>query len=334
MRSIVWLGSAVAALLVVAAAVIGWRGVATDRAERPSAVAVQPLPESQSPRPAAPARPEAGAPAPRLPSFDIVSVDPSGQAVIAGRAVPGDRVTVLDGEKPIGEATADARGEWVLVPIAPIAPGNRQLALEASGRDGAEVRRSADVVALSVLPPAAGRDGPSALAILLPGDADTPARILQRPEPMAASAKLSLETAEYGEEDRLLLTGHADAGTRLNVYADDRLLGTATADGDGVWSLVSSERQPAVSFALRLEQLADDGSVLRRVAAPFHLPAGLTLEDGDTYVVERGNSLWRIARRFYGQGIQYTAIYRANRDQIRDPHWIFPGQRFKLPPEP
>ena len=52
---------------------------------------------------------------------------------------------------------------------------------------------------------------------------------------------------------------------------------------------------------------------------------------GGRYVVRRGNSLWLIARQLYGEGFRYTAIYSANRDQIRDPNRIYPGQTFKLP---
>ena len=48
-------------------------------------------------------------------------------------------------------------------------------------------------------------------------------------------------------------------------------------------------------------------------------------------VVQPGNSLWRIARRMYGDGLQYTLIYQANESQIRDPDLIYPGQIFRIP---
>ena len=50
-------------------------------------------------------------------------------------------------------------------------------------------------------------------------------------------------------------------------------------------------------------------------------------------IVQPGNSLWRIARRLYGKGIQYTTIFGANRDQIVDPSLIYPGQIFIVPEE-
>jgi len=332
LRGVVWAAWGGVALLIAVAVGVGLRG--TDRPVQPEAA---PLPAAPSaPSPAVSAWTEAAptpsaAPAAKPPSFDIVTIDRRGQAVIAGRALPGDRVRVLDGDQPIGEVTADARGEWVLVPEAPIASGSRQLGLEATARDGGAVRRSPDVVALSVSPPASAQGDTAALAVLLPGDASTPARILQRPETSAETRPLSLDAAEYGARDQLLLSGNADPGARLNVYAGDRLLGTATADSGGKWSLKSAYRQPTGGVELRLDQLAADGSVARRIAAPFNLPTGMAMRDGDTYVVQRGNSLWVIARRFYGRGIQYTAIFDANRDQIRDPHRIYPGQEFRLP---
>jgi nucleoid-associated protein YgaU len=41
--------------------------------------------------------------------------------------------------------------------------------------------------------------------------------------------------------------------------------------------------------------------------------------------------LWSLARQRYGSGFEYTLIYEANKDQIRDPDLIYPGQVFTLP---
>jgi nucleoid-associated protein YgaU len=48
-------------------------------------------------------------------------------------------------------------------------------------------------------------------------------------------------------------------------------------------------------------------------------------------IIRRGDNLWTIARRVYGQGVKYTTIYEANTGQIRDPDQIYPGQVFALP---
>jgi nucleoid-associated protein YgaU len=49
-------------------------------------------------------------------------------------------------------------------------------------------------------------------------------------------------------------------------------------------------------------------------------------------LIERGDSLWELARRNYGRGTDFEAIYQANRDQIRNPDLIYPGQVFVIPP--
>jgi nucleoid-associated protein YgaU len=51
----------------------------------------------------------------------------------------------------------------------------------------------------------------------------------------------------------------------------------------------------------------------------------------DTYVVVSGDSLSKIAKRQYGDMNQWPRIYEANRDQIKDPDLIHPGQRLKIP---
>ncbi|MEM1307859.1 MAG: LysM peptidoglycan-binding domain-containing protein [Pseudomonadota bacterium] len=59
--------------------------------------------------------------------------------------------------------------------------------------------------------------------------------------------------------------------------------------------------------------------------------AGVLVRRGRKYVVRRGDTLWRIARRHYGRGIKYHRIFRANRRKIRNPHLIYPCQRFRVP---
>ena len=48
-------------------------------------------------------------------------------------------------------------------------------------------------------------------------------------------------------------------------------------------------------------------------------------------VIQPGNNLWQISRVIYGKGRQYTVIYDANKEQIRDPDRIYPGQIFETP---
>jgi len=59
--------------------------------------------------------------------------------------------------------------------------------------------------------------------------------------------------------------------------------------------------------------------------------AGRSIRLPGTYVVAPGDTLWHISRRHYRRGLLYGRIYKANRRKIRDPHWIYPCQRFWLP---
>jgi nucleoid-associated protein YgaU len=60
-------------------------------------------------------------------------------------------------------------------------------------------------------------------------------------------------------------------------------------------------------------------------------PSAVVVSKIATTVVSRGDSLWRISRVTYGAGMRYAVVYKANRDQIRNPNRIYPGQIFVLP---
>ena len=56
-------------------------------------------------------------------------------------------------------------------------------------------------------------------------------------------------------------------------------------------------------------------------------------ESRNSVIIRRGDTLWQISRRVYGQGVRYTTIYLANSKQIRNPDLIEPGQVFEVPKE-
>jgi hypothetical protein len=82
----------------------------------------------------------------RDPSFDVARIEPSGEAVIGGRATPGAAVELLRGGVTHARTTADASGDFVLVP-APLPPGSYDLTLRATRKDG-KVSTSKDSVAV------------------------------------------------------------------------------------------------------------------------------------------------------------------------------------------
>ena len=50
-----------------------------------------------------------------------------------------------------------------------------------------------------------------------------------------------------------------------------------------------------------------------------------------TYTVQKGDCLWNIAKKFYGDGAKYTVIYDANKSKIENPNLIYPGQVLTIP---
>jgi nucleoid-associated protein YgaU len=60
-------------------------------------------------------------------------------------------------------------------------------------------------------------------------------------------------------------------------------------------------------------------------------PAGADNPYTQTYVVQAGDTLSKIAQRYYGDASLYTKIFEANRDVLKDPNRISPGQKLRIP---
>lgn len=265
-------------------------------------------------------------PSPSLPSFDIVRVDRTGYAVIAGRATPGSKVAILANDAPLAETTAEADGSWVVTTDTPLAAGPVELSLEMTTPDGAVIRSDQTII---IYVPKREGDRPLVLRTT-PGGAT---EVLQEPrDDGVGMGPLSLETIDYDNQGAVIFSGRAEAGRVVQLFADKQFVGQTSADESGRWRLTAS--MPPGVYTLQVIQLDADGRPAYAIELPFERAdlSDVDLRDGKV-IVQPGNSLWRIARRAYGRGIQYTVIYEANADQIRDPDLIYPGQIFEVPEE-
>lgn len=299
------------------------------------------------PAPAAPAltteSPDAGEPSAARPQFDVVRVTPTGDIVVAGRAEPGAVVTVYDDGRPIGQIMADSRGEWVMLPDEPLPPGSRELSL--SSRLGDAEPLWSDNVVVIVVPEAgldvAGRpaqESSGPLVVEVPRTGFGTTDVLQQPPADESGTPkkgpdiaLSVDVLDYDERGNLGLSGNANAESSVLVYLDNELLAAAPAGPGGAWRLIVKRRVEPGIYTMRIDEMAGD-KVVARLEFPFQRVDPSEVETGTLLVVvQPGNSLWRLARRTLGEGTQYTVIYQANRDRIRDPDLIYPGQVFVIP---
>ena len=288
------------------------------------------------------------------PSFDVVRVDPAGTLVMAGRAAAGSEVTVTSNGQVIGTGTADENGEWVILPTAPIPAGNHELTLSARLPDGRSLDADREVM-LAV--PETGKNvaGETAqatggsLAVSVPKDNNGGAVVLQQPqattpttaepsvvdaEPSGiASGALVLDTVDYDDKGAVIIGGRGSLGATIQVYLDNALIGATQVDGAGRWQVAPTGSVTPRLHTLRVDQIGTDGRVVARVESPFLRAELVELPADQAFIVQPGNSLWRIARRSYGEGLRYTVIYEANRAQIRNPDLIYPGQVFAIPPQ-
>jgi nucleoid-associated protein YgaU len=250
---------------------------------------------------------------------------------MAGRAAPGALVTVKSDDQELGRVTADPRGEWALVPDLPLKSGTRQITLNARIGTGAPLEGSgAVVVVVPACDPSQPQSGDQTIAVLTPRQGAS--QLLQVPQAPSGARGLSLNTVDYDEKGNLTMTGRALPDTTVQVYVNNQPVGAPTADAQGKWTMQVDEKVPPGLYTLRVDQVEDTGKVISRLELPFARASAADIElRGNAVVVQPGNSLWRIARAAYGTGIQYTDIYTANREQIRDPDLIYPGQIFTLP---
>ena len=320
-----------------AVGVVAWRAISAP----PSVIHSTPAPVTPPPVSAVP--PSASL-AP--PTFDVVRVAPTGEAVVAGRTLPRARVTLLDGERSLGDIEADANGEFTLLPL--LTPGEHLLSLRVQS-EGKQIQ-SAQTVAVAVAP----KPGEKPLAAVI--EPDKPTRVLSAPaESKAPQGGLAIRTAEADREGAFFASGTGPADTNLRIYLNGAFVADVKTAPDGAWTLRVERGMAPGHYEVRADLVDAGGQVSARVEVPFDYPAQaapkVVAADGtqragevplsgpgvavvpevQSVTVMRGDSLWRISRKVLGQGGRFTQIYEANTTQIRDPNRIWPGQVLVTP---
>ncbi len=274
--------------------------------------------------------------------FDVDTVRLSGQAergpdVAAGGYVRAYLDNVRVNTAPIGE---DGRWDMELKGVDTGIYTLRVDQLDAGGR----------VVARMETP--FKREDPEIVATAL-AQAETPDAAAAIESAAASAPEVSneagqAETVRVAEES-VEQTGAvaAVAVATLVENAEPAVTGEATVEPVG-----GSESEPAESAVASAPEASNEAgqaesarvaeeSVEQTGAATAEAVAEATAEPAAAepavqprvrlVTVQPGYTLWGISRRNYGRGILYVQIYEANRNQIRDPDLIYPGQIFSVP---
>ena len=121
-----------------------------------------------------------------------------------------------------------------------------------------------------------------------------------------------------------------------------RIVGGSTEFEQGVWWNIKAlplsgvqrakdNRISRATLSWSLEEWVDvTANIVRVIPAPPPAPAPAPAP-ARTHRVVPGDTLWGIATAYLGAGIRWPEIYALNSALIRDPHWIFPGQVFRIP---
>ena len=343
----------------------------------PQVLASAPEPKAASVPPAAPAvepaAPAAGVPAPGgqaaneatvsplKPAFDAVNVEPTGEAVIAGRAAPNAKVELRDDGKTVAEATADASGEFVIIPPA-LTPGDHSLSLAAGA--GAAAPETSKVVAISVPQPEAKAASAAttlpATAAAAPAPSPPPAlalRTLATPAP--AVSRVAIRSVEADAAGGLIARGSAGPNATVRFYLNGSSVADAKTQSDGRWSLTIKNGMTPGGYMMRADEInPGDASVVASADTPFDYPAPVSgasqataataapentgrptapasadavVDSVQTALVRPGHTLWALSQNYYGDPTRYPVIYEANKWEIHNPNLIYPGEVFVMP---
>ena len=292
-----------------------------------------------------------GAPSLQL---DVVRIGPDGSAVFAGKGSPDAGVMIFKQNKVLAQTTVSAVGEWVAIADQPLSPGKHIIIAEMTTVDG-EILRADQAVIVEL--ESSGQDTP--LVALVPMNERAEAELIQTPKSLVSATKLeaaqqagdtgdlspelkavlvepadlSVLTLSWTEQNRLFIKGRSSGGAAVRGLLNDRMFIAHRDMDSGDWSAtVHLEGLSGKVGSLVSHLLNTDDEIIMSRQLDFNLDQLDIGRDGsEMIIIEKGDMLWRIAYRTYGDGIRYLDIVKRNQGRIADPDLIYPAQIFALP---
>ncbi len=251
------------------------------------------------------------------------------------------KLAEVTGEKPENPAPAKIEPEKAITEK--IAPEKtvpeKTVAMAERKPETAPLKAAAPVPAEAKSPvanPATTTAPQPAKPLIVVSEPGKASRVLQTPAQESAqeTMPLTFRSVDYNDKGQVILSGKAKPGALVRVYLNNDFIGSTSSNSEGVWELKTRTDVTPGQYTLRVDQIGHGNRIAARVEAPFKRAAPEAVKQArinGEVVIQPGDNLWNISRALYGHGVQYTIIYEANRNKIKDPDLIYPGQIFTTP---
>ena len=269
-------------------------------------------------------------------SVDVFRVDEFGNIISAGKVSREAKIEILaDNKKIIGADKTEADGSFVIFGKVQSTGLVQTVKIRGLIEDKGEEKIVDSADLFFVLPKVEKSNEKEVNKIekkpLIVRDDGNDLKILA-PIQVSSVDSITLDTISYTEDSSTELAGRARLDNTIRIYLNNKLESEVKVNESGAWKTTLSDIQAGV-YTLRLDELNDNGIVEGRLELPFKKEDEALIQamGEGSITVQPGNSLWRIARKYYGKGIQYVEIFERNSHLIKDPDLIYPGQVFSLP---
>ena len=291
-------------------------------------------------------------------AIDLAQVKPDGRAVFAGQALPGAIINVFEGDILLGDTIADDNGEWVVILEKTLAPGQHLVSVAMETTTGnielADVTLAIEIAAsrdeqplVAILPQTENKmpklmqspDNkpvePAAIAVAKGGDGSSKSEVENQAEmeySKILAPAISPRALAWRENNQLAISGVATGGVRVVAITDRGDFAEAMVKANGDWTVFGTIDSSFVRTEFQFSLNDDSGSRVASYVLPVTMrDLDIGLDGSELVVINRGDALWRIAYRSYGEGVRYVDIVRRNAGVITDPDLIYPNQIFALP---
>jgi nucleoid-associated protein YgaU len=310
----------------------------------------------------------ADAPAVGTVTLTDMRFEPDGGFIVSGLAPPDLPVVAMVNDLEVQRVMANTDGTFFIIGFLGFSDAPRMLTVLSDPDGASALAEQTFVLAANPAPVEVGITGVQVgvevepdviIAQSAPANPSTPAILaitqdgidviqsaVAADTPPEVMSNVALDAITYEPSGDVILRGRAigqAGGGFVQVYVDNALVSRLPIDANGTWRGDLPDVNTGV-YTLRIDEIDAAGDVVSRIETPFlredpaEVIAAMANDVANpnftvaTRTVQPGATLWAIAEERYGSGILYLKVFEANRDRIRDPDLIYPGQVFTVPP--